>query len=214
MRVLGLAGSPRAWNSTTLKLVEAAARGSGADVEIIEAAHLNIKRCRGCGRCFRTGRCCQDDDLPYLLERLAAADGIILGSPAYAGGVTAPVEAIVERMGDAAHCRRFEGKYGVAISISRDGGERYVLDHLGRFLEGCGVAVVGGLAESFDKRDEALAGAAELGKRLAAAIREKRRCPEHEDAKALFLRDFRETIVANKETWAYDYRYWLEKGWV
>ncbi len=217
MRVVGLAGSPRAWNSATLRLVEAVARGAaaeGADVEVIEAAHLSIRRCRGCGRCFATGRCVHDDDLSFLMERLEAADGIIMGSPAYAGGVTAPVETIMERMCDAAHCRRLEGKYGAAISISRDGDERYVLDHIGRFLDGCGLAVVGGLAVQFGQEGDPAGPASTLGKKLATAIREKRLFPEHEEAKERFLRDFRETIVSNQETWAPDYRHWREKGWV
>jgi multimeric flavodoxin WrbA len=217
MRVVGLAGSPRAWNSSTLRLVTAAAMGAsgeGADVEVIEAAHLSIRRCRGCGRCFSTGRCVQDDDLSYLLERLDAADGVIMGSPAYAGGVTAPVETIMERMVDAAHCRRFEGKYCAAISISRDGDERYVLEHIGRFLDGCGLAMVGGLAVHFGGEGDLLESASTVGRELAMAINEKRRFPEHEEAKERFLRDFRETIVSNRETWAHDYRHWLEKGWV
>ncbi len=217
MRVVGLAGSPRAWNSATLKLVEAAAAGAasaGADVEVIEAAHLNIRRCRGCGRCFATGRCAQDDDLPFLLERLEAADGIIVGSPAYAGGVAAPVETIMERMCDAAHCRRLEGKYGAAIAVSRHGDGRYVREHIGRFLEGCGAAVTGGLAAELDGEGDPAEAAAALGRGLAAAIRERRRYPEHEASKEHFLRDFRDTIVSNKETWAHDYRHWREKGWV
>ena len=220
MKVFCLAGSTRAWNSVTLKLVEAAARGAkgaGAETEVVELAHLNIKRCRGCGDCFRTGRCCQDDDLSYLLERLTLADGIVVGSPTYAGGVTSSVETVMERMADAAHCRSFEGKYGVSISVSREGDERYALGHIDRFLDHCGVSIVGELGVSLGPNaglGEALANAAGLGKSLVAAIADKRRYTEHEDSKALFLRDFRETIVAHKETWAHDYRYWLEKGWV
>ena len=218
MKVFGLTGSPRAWNSVTLRLVEAAARGAaaeGAETEIAEAAHLSIRRCRGCGECFMTGRCGLDDDIPYLLEKLALADGIIVGSPAYAGGVSAAVETIIGRMADTAHCRRLEGRYGVTISVSRDGDDRFVLGHIGRLMDECGVAVTGTLGASPGAGlDDALAGAEALGRDLAAAIREKRRCPGHDDAKALFLRDFRETIVAHKETWAHDYRYWLEKGWI
>jgi multimeric flavodoxin WrbA len=217
MRVVGLAGSPRAWNSVTLKLVEAVTLGTGAEAGVIEAAHLNIKRCFGCGECYRTGRCRQDDDMSYLLERLTEADGIVVGSPAYAGGVTAPVETIMERMTDAARCRRFDGKYGVAVSVSRDGDERFVLGRLEKFLGDCGIAVVGGLGVSLGDKaslDDALITATALGKELAAAVREKRRYSGHEEAKALFLKEFRETIVANEETWAHDYRYWLEKGWL
>ncbi len=79
-------------------------------------------------------------------------------------------------------------------------------------MDGCGFAVSGGLAVRPSR--EALADAAGLGADLAAAIREKRRCPEHEASKAKFLREFRETIVAHKETWPHDYRHWQEKGWL
>lgn len=218
--VLGIAGSPRARDSVTMGLVEAAADGAadaGADAEVLKAAQLVIGRCRGCGECSRTGRCALNDDLAYLLERLDAADGIILGSPSSAGGVASPIATIMGRMDDVARCRRLEGRYGAAIAVSRDGDEGYVLGRLGRFLDGCGVAVTGGLAVGLGENasgEEALPRAAALGRELVAAIREKRRFPAHEAAMAQFIRDFRATIEEKKDTWAFDYSYWREKGWL
>ncbi len=220
MKILGLAGSPRAWSSLTLKLVEAGARGAaeaGARVDVIEVAHLNIRRCLGCGECFRAGKCPLDDDLQYLLDRVRAADGIILGSPAYAGGVTASVESLMERLGDVIHCRGLEGKYGFTLCVSRAGDENFVASHMGRFLGACGVTVTGGpgvLADARNPMDVAFEESRALGRDLVAAIKEKRPYPEQERSKAAFLREFKENVVENKEKWPHDYRCWLEKGWL
>jgi multimeric flavodoxin WrbA len=216
MRVLGIAGSPRARNSVTQRLVEAAVLGA-ASTEVIHVASLSLRRCKGCGECFRTGRCPQDDDLCHVLGRMLSADGIVLGSPAYAGGVASPVETLFERMGDVVHCRRLEGRYGLCIAVSRDGDERFVAAQMSRFLSRCGVSVMGSLAVAAgDERsieDAALAAGA-LGKELADAIAQKRPSPEQEGSRAEFLREFKPAITANKERWAHDYRYWREKGWV
>lgn len=218
MKVLGLAGSPRAWSSLTLKLVEAGVRGAaeaGANVDVIEVAHLNVRRCLGCGECFRAGKCPLDDDLQYLLERVRAADGIILGSPAYAGGVTASVEAIMERLGDVIHCRGLEGKYGFALCVSRGGDGDFVAANIGRFLGACGVTVTGNLGVAAGKpMDAAFEESRALGRDLVAAINEKRTYPRQEESRVAFLREFKENILANKDHWPHDYRYWREKGWV
>ncbi len=161
MRVIGLAGSPRGTNSVTLRLLEAGLRGaagSGAECALIDMASLNIGRCKDCGECYRTGRCAGDDDLSYVVDNMLASDGIILSSPAFAGGVTSVVECLMDRMGDAAHCRALEGKYGFSISASRNGEEAFVVAHMNRFLEDIGVATVGSvsLAAGKDKADDAV----------------------------------------------------------
>jgi multimeric flavodoxin WrbA len=216
MRVVGIAGSPRARNGVTQRLVEAAVLGA-ASTEVIHVASLGLRRCKGCGECFRTGRCPQDDDLCYVLGRMMSADGIVLGSPAYAGGVTSPVEMLFERMGDVVHCRRLEGRYGFCIAVSRDGDERFVASQMSHFLSNCGVSVTGSLAIAADDErtiENAILAAGAMGKDLADAIAQKRRSPEYEGDRAEFLKSFRESVVANKDRWAHDYRYWHEKGWV
>ena len=88
MKIIGLVGSPRAGGNTDL-LVGAAlegARESGAKVEKILVKNLQIDTCEGCLACWQSGFCDRfDDDLPWLVEQLSEADGLVLGSPVWSG---------------------------------------------------------------------------------------------------------------------------------
>ena len=220
MRVLGLAASPRGRKSLTLGLVEAGvagAVGAGAEGALIDISSMSILRCKDCGDCYRTGHCSQDDDYSFVLESMLAADGLILGSPAYSGGVTPEAERLMERMGDAVHCRLLEGKYGFSISISRDGNEKRASAHANRFLNDCGVTTTGSLSVSAGKKglpDGVPAEAGRLGADLVAAIRERRRYPEQADARDRFLTEFAGAVRENKAAWARDYEHWAKKGWL
>ena len=215
MRVIGLAGSPRGTNSVTLKLLEAGLRGaatSGADCALIDIDRLSIGRCKDCGECYRTGRCVIDDDLTYMLESMLAADGIIMSSPAFAEGV----ECFMDRLGDAAHCRILEDRYGFSISASRNGDAGFMASHISRFMEDLGIATIGSVTLDMgkDRMDEAEYAAYGLGRQLVKSIEEKRPYPEHERSRLTFLKEFRDAVKANEEAWAHDYRYWSEKGWL
>ena len=220
MKILGLAGSPRGKKSITLRLVEAGVAGAiaaGAEGTLIDISSMTILRCKGCGECYRTGRCTQDDDLYFVLESMIAADGLIIGSPAYGGGITPKAECLMERLGDVARCRLLEGKFGFSISVSRDGDEELVAALINRFLNGCGVTTTGHFSLSADKNglpDGAMAEARRLGADLAIAIKECRRYPAQEEAWTRSLGEFEETVRANKEEWPHDYEHWLKKGWL
>ncbi|MDR2505135.1 MAG: flavodoxin family protein, partial [Oscillospiraceae bacterium] len=88
MSIIGINGSPRkGWN--THLLVEKAlegARSKGAETELINLYDLSFQGCISCFECKRKGghsegRCAVRDALRPILERIAACDGLILGSP-------------------------------------------------------------------------------------------------------------------------------------
>ena len=105
MKILAINGSPRkGWNTHTLleKALEGAA-SAGAETELIHLYDLNCRGCLGCLGCKRRdgnsiGRCVVRDDLRPVLDKIAACDGLILGSPIYIGEVTAAMRALVERL--------------------------------------------------------------------------------------------------------------------
>jgi multimeric flavodoxin WrbA/uncharacterized Zn finger protein (UPF0148 family) len=56
----------------------------GAEVEIIRLLNLKINPCLGCLKCHDTGKCVQKNDhIPFLIDKMAGSDGIILSAPAY-----------------------------------------------------------------------------------------------------------------------------------
>lgn len=105
MNVLAINGSPRKnWNTATLlgKALEGAA-STGAATELIHLYDLNYKGCISCFACKLKGgksygKCAYQDELTPVLERIAAADAIFLGSPIYFGNVTGEMRSLIERM--------------------------------------------------------------------------------------------------------------------
>lgn len=105
MNMLAINGSPRKkWNTATLlgKALEGAA-SQGATTELIHLYDLNFKGCISCFACKLKGgksygKCALKDDLTPVLEKLEAADAVILGSPIYFGNVTGEMRSFIERM--------------------------------------------------------------------------------------------------------------------
>ncbi|MEW5953577.1 MAG: flavodoxin family protein [Bacillota bacterium] len=101
MKIIGLVGSPRAGGNTDL-LVGAAlegARESGAKVEKILVKNLQIDTCEGCLACWQSGFCDRfDDDLPWLVEQLSEADGLVLGSPVWSGFLPGSMKNVFDRL--------------------------------------------------------------------------------------------------------------------
>lgn len=105
MNILAVNGSPRKnWNTATLlgKALEGAA-SQGAATELVHLYDLNFKGCVSCFACKvkggkSYGHCAHQDDLSPLLQKTAAADAIILGSPIYFGNLTGEMRSFLERL--------------------------------------------------------------------------------------------------------------------
>jgi len=105
MKIIAINGSPRKkWNTATLlgRALEGAS-SKGAETELLHLYDLNFKGCISCFACKLKGgksygRCAVKDELTPLLEKLAAVDGIILGSPIYLGNVTGEMRSFLERL--------------------------------------------------------------------------------------------------------------------
>lgn len=105
MKVIAINGSPRKkWNTATL--LEKALEGAmsrGADTELAHLYDLNYQGCISCFACKTIdgpsyGRCAIKDGLTPLLEKIAGADAMILGSPIYFGTVTGEMRSFMERL--------------------------------------------------------------------------------------------------------------------
>lgn len=105
MKVYAVNGSPRKkWNTATLlEQALAGAAAQGAETELIHLYDLDFKGCTSCFACKLKdgksyGRCAMQDGLTPVLEKLAAADVILLGSPVYFGTVTGEMRSFMERL--------------------------------------------------------------------------------------------------------------------
>ncbi len=104
MKVIGINGSARKdWNTDTLvkKALEGAA-AAGAETELIELYAEPIKGCLECFACKRKGintggLCAIRDNLRPVLEKVLAADAVVLGSPNFFGYPSGMLRAFIER---------------------------------------------------------------------------------------------------------------------
>lgn len=84
MNIVAIDASPsRGVVSLSVEATARSAEKAEATVERVRLAELKIHTCTGCGMCRYGDGCKIDDDLPGLARRIAEADGVILGLPAY-----------------------------------------------------------------------------------------------------------------------------------
>ncbi len=105
-KIIIVDGGPRK-NMNTAALLQRVADGANTSVGEIEVKtirlyDLDYKGCMSCMACKLKGRtsniCCFKDALSPVLEEIAQADGLVLGSPIYFGEVTAQMRAFLERL--------------------------------------------------------------------------------------------------------------------
>ncbi|MGB9213065.1 MAG: flavodoxin family protein [Halobacteriota archaeon] len=111
----------------------------GIETELVQLAGKTIRGCTACMKCFenRDRRCVFDDDIVNeYIEKMAAADGIILGSPVYFSDVTAEMKALVDRAGfvSFANDGLFTRMGGSAVVAQWRTGATHSLDTLYHFL--------------------------------------------------------------------------------
>ena len=98
------AGPRKNWNTAqVLKEVQKGAESVGSDTEYFNLYDLRFTGCRSCLGCKRAGieqpcRCYIKDELSPVLEKIYAADHLIIGSPIYYGEPTGVLRQALERI--------------------------------------------------------------------------------------------------------------------
>jgi len=220
MRVIGILGSPHGMDGATGKLLRSvldAAREAGAEIESFSLADLEVKPCRACDVCHKTGTCAVGDDFETLKAAMLAADGIVLASPNYISSVTAQMKALFDRCCGPLHIQAFQGKYGAGVATG--GAEtQMVEEYMLAFLRHLGcwtVGSVGALARQFaidSERAQASNAAADLGRTLVRAIESKQTFPEQAEEHAAFSERMRQLVLSRKDEWTYEYEIWASRG--
>jgi multimeric flavodoxin WrbA len=148
MKIVGIQSSPRGKHSNTLKLLNSALDGAaetGADIESIDIAKMNIKYCTACNSCQETGVCVIKDDYEIVLKKLLDADGIVLSSPNYITNVTAQLKTMFDRSPLVIHEQLFDGKYSLSLTTAGSDELDFVLGIMDNFMVHCGGKTIGGV---------------------------------------------------------------------
>lgn len=98
-KVLILSTSPRK-NGNSDILCDRFAQGAeerGHKTEKVFVSSKNIGYCRGCGVCNSTHQCVQKDDMAEILEKMVAADVIVLATPVYFYSVDGQMKTVIDR---------------------------------------------------------------------------------------------------------------------
>lgn len=183
MKAIAINGSPRSGGNTEilLKKVLEPLQAAGWSTEYRQIGGKPVRGCIACMKCVekRNGRCViEDDDINDYLERMYAADAIILGSPTYFADVTPELKALIDRAGFVALANggAFSGKIGAAVVAVRRGGATHVFDTINHMFLISSMIVPGSLywnlGMGLDKGevlgdDEALRNMSHLGQTIA-----------------------------------------------
>jgi multimeric flavodoxin WrbA len=136
MKVVAFNGSPHQDGNTAALLCEVLRELEREGIET-ELIHLigPISGCVACFDCFekRNGRCALDNDMiNQCIEKMAGADGIIIGSPTYFADLTPQAKALIDRAGlvGKANDDLFKRKVGAAVVAVRRAGAIHVFDSI------------------------------------------------------------------------------------
>ena len=180
MKAIAINGSPRKGGNTEilLKKVLEPLIDAGWTTEFIQLGGKPIRGCLACYQCFKkkNSRCGQKDELfDECLEKMIAAEAIILGSPTYFTDVSAEMKALLDRAGLVAIANGglFRGKIGAAVVAVRRGGGTHAFDTMNHLFLSNDFIIAGrvlGMAREkgdMEKDEEGLQTAATLGQRMA-----------------------------------------------
>ena len=141
MKVVAFNGSPRKDGNTFLMLQQAlkALEAEGIETELVQVGGQRIRGCTACFQCFekKDQRCAVKDDLINdCIEKMLAADGIILGSPTYFADVSTETKALIDRAGlvSRANDDMLKRKVGAAVVAVRRGGAVCAFDSINHFF--------------------------------------------------------------------------------
>jgi multimeric flavodoxin WrbA len=221
MKILAIHGSPRTIRSTTRQLTQFVLEGgaeSGAETELVDLCDLRVTPCTACEGCSFNGICVFEDDIPWLVDRMKGADGIVFASPVYIDNVSGQMKIFFDRLADAIHYQVLAGKYGCSVASTHTSGGDEVVTYQNHVLNYLGVITVGGISVATSREEGAVdmkAGEArDLGRNLAGAIANGFSDPGQEAEIADNRGFFKDLVIGNKDFRPVEYERWVRMGWI
>jgi multimeric flavodoxin WrbA len=98
-KIVILSSSPRRGGNSELLCDEfiRAALEAGHQTEKIALKDKTINYCTGCSTCFKTRKCSQTDDMAAILEKMIAADIIVMATPVYFYTMCGQMKTLIDR---------------------------------------------------------------------------------------------------------------------
>jgi len=141
MKVVAFNGSARKNGNTALMIgyLFEALEKEGIETEMVQLAGEHPHGCIACYQCFKNknDRCVVDVDcINSCIEKMMAADAIVLASPTYFADISTETKALIDRCGmtSRANGDMFKRKLGAAIVTKRRGGAIHAFDSINHFF--------------------------------------------------------------------------------
>ena len=137
MKVLLINGSPRVNGNTSLALGEIAKQldKHGVETELVQIGNKPLHCCVACGYCRSNKHCVFTDDLcNEVIDKLAAADALIVGTPTYYGQPNGGVLSLMQRV-FYANGAAAQNKPAAGVAVCRRGGATAALSSLNMMFQ-------------------------------------------------------------------------------
>jgi len=106
----------------------------GFETEFFTVRGKNISPCRHCDYCMRKKECILKDDMYQVYPLIQEADGLILATPIYNGGISANLKAVMDRCRalGAVDFNFLQYKVGMGITVGGDraGGQELAMQQI------------------------------------------------------------------------------------
>jgi len=147
--IVGVCGSPRKQATEyVLRRALSMLEELGFETQFFTVRGKKIGSCRHCDYCLKNKECAVKDDMYELYPLLKDAEGIVIASPVYNGGVSAQTKAVMDRCRalGAADRNFFRYKVGIAIAVGGDriGGQELAIQQIMTFYILNGIIPVSG----------------------------------------------------------------------
>jgi len=149
MKVVGICGSPRKQATEhVLRKALGMLEEKGFETDFFTVRGKKIEFCTHCDYCLKNVGCIFKDDMDTVYDLLKNAEGIVIATPVYNGGISAQTKTVMDR------CRAlvandknfFKHKIGMAIAVGGDriGGQELAIQQIHTFFILNGVTPVSG----------------------------------------------------------------------
>jgi len=135
--VVAVVGSPRRRSNTAALVAAALAEleAAGAACETISLRDVTVGPCLAHDTCADLEACLVEDDAAGVLDRVYAADCVVLGTPVYYENVSAQMKAFIDRnLFPYGHDRWLRAKAVGLVAVTAETGLQDALEALRRYV--------------------------------------------------------------------------------
>jgi len=137
--LINVSARPKGNTSIVTDLISVILKNHGIETEIVNIGNELIHGCIGCQYCFsdlNTDNHCvfRDDIVNELAEKIVQADGIVIGSPVYYGGITGNLKNALDRI-FYSKMSHISGKVVLPFVVERRGGGQEALRSIQNFFD-------------------------------------------------------------------------------